>query len=113
LNGTVDIDTAYGMVKAKSNFRPDAKVLIGIRPERIQVKATSVYLLPEEGLNTFSATLKDIVPLGARTHLYGNSNQGDRILCERPGSEDMSAFKEGMPTIWQWPISDTLIYPDS
>jgi putative spermidine/putrescine transport system ATP-binding protein len=113
LNGIIDIDTAYGMVKAKGNFRPNAKVLIGVRPERIQVKGTSVYLSSVEGLNTFSATLKDIVPLGARTHLYGHSNQGDRILCERPGSEDTSAFKEGMPTIWQWPISDTLIYPDS
>jgi putative spermidine/putrescine transport system ATP-binding protein len=113
LNGIIDIETAYGIVKAKASFRPNAKVLIGVRPERIQVKASSVYLTSIDGLNTFSTNLKDIVPLGARTHLYGQSNQGDRILCERPGSEDMAAFKEGAPTLWQWPISDTLIYPAS
>jgi putative spermidine/putrescine transport system ATP-binding protein len=112
-SGVIDIETPYGIVKAKGSFRPNSKVLVGVRPERLQVKATSVFQSSVDGFNTFSALLKDIVPLGARTHLYGQSNQGDRILCERPGSEDMTAFKEGVPIIWQWPVNDTLIYPDS
>jgi putative spermidine/putrescine transport system ATP-binding protein len=110
-NGMLEIATDYGLIQAKGNFRPNSKVVIGVRPERIQVNSISTSQPSQDGFNRLKAVLKDIVPLGARTHLYGQATGNDRILCERTGTEGVSTLKEGMQACWQWPVEDTLVYP--
>jgi len=128
------IETAGGTVTAQADFRPGSAVVVGVRPERIRVSLPGQPV--PEGHNAIHARLTDVVPLGARTHLYGRAGthavvggehgEGDRLLCERAnieGSEDAAGSAgltlansahtaaDGPRLVWHWPVSDTLVYP--
>jgi len=125
------IETACGTVSANADFRPGSAVVVGVRPERIRVVPSGQPVPP--GWNAVRAPLTDVVPLGARTHLYGRAGkgnaagasvgegqgdgEGDRLLCERANTEGGmlgeagSAVREGEVLGWQWPVADTLVYP--
>jgi putative spermidine/putrescine transport system ATP-binding protein len=114
------IDTACGTVTARADFRPGSAVVIGVRPERIRVAAPDQPV--PEGHNVVRAPLTDVVPLGARTHLYGRAAAGqadatadsDRLLCERANTDaghGAPLAQEGQTMAWHWPVADTLVYP--
>jgi putative spermidine/putrescine transport system ATP-binding protein len=103
------IDTAIGAVTARAAFRPGAPVLVGVRPERIRLGPPGDAAAPDH--NQGVATLRDIVPLGARTHVYAQVPDGDRLLCEVPGGTGSLALTEGSAAAFTWPVADTLVYP--
>ena len=112
------IDTACGTVTAHADFRPGSPVVVGVRPERIRVVALDQPV--PEGHNVVRAALTDVVPLGARTHLYGRAAEGpadpegDRLLCERANTDagdGAAGAQEGQTMAWHWPVADTLVYP--
>jgi putative spermidine/putrescine transport system ATP-binding protein len=85
-SGQISIATAAGELRANASFRPGSSVLLGVRPERIRLGAGGV----ED--NTLKVEVTDVVPLGARTHLYAQAAEGDRLLCELPGTADVTPW---------------------
>ena len=106
-DGYITIATATGELRANAKFSRGSKVLLGVRPERIRLGAGGA----ED--NTLQAPVTDVVPLGARTHLYVQAADGDRLLCELPGTADTSEIRPGDRVTLNWPVSDTLVYPAS
>ena len=106
-DGYITIATATGELRANAKFSRGSKVLLGVRPERIRLGAGGA----ED--NTLQAPVTDVVPLGARTHLYVQAADGDRLLCELPGTADTSQIRPGDRVTLNWPVSDTLVYPAS
>ncbi len=103
--GRLTIGTAAGTLRANAGFSHGAAVLVGVRPERIRLGVGG----PED--NTLHVVLSDIVPLGARTHLYAKAADGDRLLCELPGAAGLGDLAPGATTAVHWPVADTLVYP--
>jgi putative spermidine/putrescine transport system ATP-binding protein len=104
-SGQISIATAAGELRANASFRPGSSVLLGVRPERIRLGAGGV----ED--NTLKVEVTDVVPLGARTHLYAQAAEGDRLLCELPGTADVTGTRPGDMVMLHWPMCDTLVYP--
>ncbi|MDQ2082922.1 ABC transporter ATP-binding protein [Xanthobacteraceae bacterium Astr-EGSB] len=61
--GMVAVDTALGPVRARGRFAPGSRVLVGVRPERIAFGR-------QDGANTLSPVLADIVFQGARIQAH-------------------------------------------
>jgi putative spermidine/putrescine transport system ATP-binding protein len=99
------IETAAGPVQADAGFSRGSPVLVGVRPERIRLGPGGT------GDNSVQAVVSDIVPLGARTHVYARAADGDRLLCELPGAADLGGLRPGDSTTLHWPVADTLVYP--
>jgi putative spermidine/putrescine transport system ATP-binding protein len=79
--------------------------VLGVRPERLSVGPAA------ESGNAVTVTLSDIMHLGSKTHLHGAAAGDDRVLCEVPGSADLSGLHEGAPVRLGWAVADTLAYP--
>jgi putative spermidine/putrescine transport system ATP-binding protein len=105
--GRITVATASGALQANASFRIGSRVLMGIRPERIRLGPGGI------GDNTIQAEVTHVVPLGARIHLYAKAADGDRLLCELPGTADMTGTQAGDSVTLHWDMSDTLIYPAS
>ena len=101
------IRTTVGELRANAEFTLGSPVLLGVRPERIRLGIGGA------DDNTLQAVISDIVPLGARTHLYAQCAGDDRLLCELPGTGDMGGTRAGDTVTLHWPVSDTLVYPAS
>ena len=101
----LQVDTAAGPLRVRAGFSRGAPVLVGVRPERIRLGAGG------DHDNTVQAVVSDIVPLGARTHVYAQAIEGDRLLCELPGYADLGGLAPGATTALHWPVADTLVYP--
>ena len=103
--GRLTIATAAGPLRADAGFARGSPVLVGVRPERIRLGVGG----PDD--NTVQALVGDIVPLGARTHVYAQAADGDRLLCELPGTTGLGGLAPGAETALHWPVADTLVYP--
>ena len=101
----VSVQTAAGPLRADAGFARGARVLAGVRPERIRLGAGG----PDD--NTVQVVVSDVVPLGARTHVYAQAADGDRLLCELPGTPALGALAPGHATRMHWAVADTLLYP--
>ncbi|SFA73981.1 putative spermidine/putrescine transport system ATP-binding protein [Poseidonocella pacifica] len=95
----ITAETPFGLLKARSAAPAGARVLLGVRPELIEVGA---------GENTISSTLADVMVLGAKTVLHGTAEGEDRVLCELSGIR--SGFARGQEITLGWKIEDTLAY---
>ena len=112
---TASINTAFGRVRVSTpsvprGLAPGVGVIVGVRPERIGVAAAGQPL--DNDFNSVQAVLSDVVPLGARTHLYGHAEGHDRLLCELPGSASTGGLRDGVEVTLQWTVADTLVYLD-
>jgi len=103
------IKTAHGTLRAEAGFSRGSAVLVGVRPERIRIADAGV--MAESGHNAIDAEVADVVPLGARTHVYARCADDDRLLCELPGAQDIGRLQPGARLSLHWPVSDTLVYP--
>ena len=102
------IDTAYGPVQAAARFARGTPGLVGVRPERIRVRPASSPVEP--GCNALPVEITDIVPLGARIHVYARSEGEDRLLCELPGSGGVDGLAPGARAQYCWALDDTLVF---
>jgi putative spermidine/putrescine transport system ATP-binding protein len=107
--GRTRVETAAGVISVDTLLAPGTPVLVGVRPERIRVRSRESAAAPE--LNALSVAIRDIVPLGARTHVYARAVGDDRLLCELPGAQAVDGLREGASMTFCWPIADTLVYP--
>ncbi len=105
------IETAYGVVEADTGFTRDTPVLVGVRPERIRIGQPG--LAAEPGQNSLAVEVVDIVPLGARTHVYALAEGDDRLLCELPGADLFDGLRARARVTFSWSVADTLVYPSA
>ncbi|NVP58625.1 ABC transporter ATP-binding protein [Rhizobium sp. DBTS2] len=102
------ISTAYGDITAPGNFIAGARVLVGVRPELISPG------LPQgspEATNRVTATLSDVMCLGAKTLIYGAASGDDCLVCEESGAYAIGLPSAGSPVTFGWRVEDTLVYP--
>ncbi len=102
-DGVVQIQTALGTITGKGRFRAGSPVIIGVRPERIQ--------LGETGENTISAPLRDLAFQGARVQAHLDSPDDLPLLVECPTDKPI-VIKPGEPANMSWAIADTFVFPD-
>ena len=98
------IDTALGRVQARGNFATGAKVLVGVRPERIRVDGA--------GANVAKLRVIDLAFLGSKLIIHFAAQGEDRVMVEaNPGGFALPAIGDELPLAWS--AEDTLVYPAS
>ena len=101
----VVVETSAGLVRAPGALPVGTQVIVGVRPELVDVDRTS-----PEGSNTLSLELADAVYLGSKTMLYfAAPDRGDRILAEVPRLTQMPS--RGTRFDVSWPVSETVVFP--
>ena len=102
-DGLVKVQTALGCITGKGRFRAGSPVIVGVRPERMQ--------LGTGGENTVSAPLRDLAFQGARVQAHLASPDDLPLLVECPTDRPVM-ITPGEPVHFSWAIADTYIYPD-
>ncbi|MBO6755600.1 MAG: ABC transporter ATP-binding protein [Roseibium sp.] len=103
--GWITVDTSYGELTCPGHFTKGAKVLVGVRPERISVGAT-----PADGMTVLSAPVADVMHLGSKTHVYAVPTGDDRLVAELSASDEIRVAA-GTTATFSWPAEATLLYP--
>jgi len=102
-DGLSQVHTAFGTLAAPGAFRPGAKVVVGLRPERAAIAGGTA----SSGRNRITARAPEIVYLGSRRVLHFACEGEDRLLVEVGGDVAVS----GGETTLEWPVADTLLFP--
>ena len=99
------VETSVGPIRAPGALPLGTQVIVGVRPELVDVGSNS-----PEGGNTLSLELADAVYLGSKTMLYFNApERGDRILAEVPRLTQMPT--RGTRLDVSWPVCETVVFP--
>jgi putative spermidine/putrescine transport system ATP-binding protein len=100
----VVVKTALGEISGSGRFAPGSDVLVGVRPERIQLDKASD--------NTLLAVLRDAVFQGSKVQLHFTTREPDQLLVE---TADLPTGLPAPGTAMRlaWSHADTLIYPAS
>lgn len=101
--GEIAVDTALGPVTCPGTAPPGARVLVGVRPERISVGTERTDAC------AVTAEVADVMPLGSKMHIHGATTGDDRLLAERNVGE--VPVGEGQAAVFSWPKDATLVYP--
>jgi putative spermidine/putrescine transport system ATP-binding protein len=102
-DGTVDVKTNVGQLKAVGNFVDGSSVIVAARPEQLRPVA-------ESGGNAVSGRIHAIVFQGSRTLVEVDAGGGERLLAELSGRE--SALPRVADEIrLAWPVSETFAFP--
>ncbi len=96
-----DMPDARLPVRDSANTRPDAKVMIGIRPEHI------VLGVPTTPSLQMSATVERIEQLGAVSFLYCALPDGERLTVHAPGQV---AYASGSQVNVGFPVARTHVF---
>ncbi|MGF1651326.1 MAG: ABC transporter ATP-binding protein [Hyphomicrobiaceae bacterium] len=99
------VETAHGRLRAPSRLKAGTSVVLAARPERISLG------LIEPNANAISVRLQDVMCLGSKTHLYGETAGDDRILAEVSGSSILAEVAAGRDVQLSWPVDATRLYP--
>jgi putative spermidine/putrescine transport system ATP-binding protein len=102
-DGTVDVETNVGQLKAVGNFVDGSPVVVAARPEQLRPVA-------EVGGNAVSGRIHSIVFQGSRTLVEVDAGGGERLLAELSGRE--AALPRVADEIrLEWPVSETFAFP--
>ncbi|MCA3365338.1 MAG: ABC transporter ATP-binding protein [Roseomonas sp.] len=102
-DGTIAVQTVHGILRAPGRFARGSPVLLGIRPERISFGA-------QEGHNTITPKLADIVFQGARVQAHFTSTEDEPILLET-SARLPADIAPGATLPISWTAEDTLVFP--
>ena len=105
--GEVEIETAYGAIRAAGRYMQGARVIAAVRPELVAPTAGD----GSGATNTISVPLQDVMCLGSKTHLYGAASGDDRVVAELSGTAPLTRFAPGNRISLSWPAAATLVYP--
>jgi putative spermidine/putrescine transport system ATP-binding protein len=100
--GMVAVDTAIGRIAGRGSFAAGSDVLVGVRPERIQVGQAAD--------NVARVKLRDAIFQGSKVQLHFAGADSDQLLVE---TADLPGGLPAAGTSMQlgWSRADTLIYP--
>lgn len=103
--GETLIETAVGVIRAPVGLEPGSRVMVGIRPELIDVAGSES---PDD--NVVKLALRDAVYLGSKTILhFATPSPEDRVLCEV--SRLVTVPPRGTNFTLSWPVAETLVFP--
>jgi putative spermidine/putrescine transport system ATP-binding protein len=103
-SGVLAIVTAHGIVRASGTAARGARVLVAVRPERVELAP------PSSEHNGTNAAVRDVVFVGSKTHVLLEANGGDVLAAELGGSVPPSIAPGAAASI-RWRIADTLVFP--
>jgi putative spermidine/putrescine transport system ATP-binding protein len=112
----VVVDTAVGPLRAPGRMAPGTRVMLAVRPERIDLGAGPVGGAPASlgakhgAINRVELTVRDPIFLGSKLILHFDAPAGDRAVAElSTGAAEKAA--PGAPVMTHWPVADTLVFP--
>ncbi len=103
-DGMSVIDTAFGTVRARGAFRSGARVIAGLRPERLALGETG-----DPAFNRLRARAQEAAYLGSRRLLHFECGGADRLIAELPGDTDPPVGEADLC----WRVDDTFLYAAS
>lgn len=116
--GLLTIDTGSESLQVRGSFQSGAQVLVGVRPERIELShpqpaghgSSGVKLAPQR--NHLRRTVRDLVFQGARMLIYFQSRDDQQIIAEISDRKALElAPLPGMTFDLAWEVQDSLLYP--
>jgi putative spermidine/putrescine transport system ATP-binding protein len=104
--GMIEVQTAFGVLRAPASFMAGSSVAVGVRPE-------AMFLAPEAdpALNTLQGRISDISFLGSRTqiHLDAPAEGEDRVILEL--SRLPAGVATGQEVSFGFRVADTMAFP--
>ncbi|CAN5743141.1 ABC transporter ATP-binding protein [soil metagenome] len=116
---TLMLDTPYGSITAPASagvgMKRGARVLVGVRPERIRASRISAATPLEPGFanaNRLDLPVSEIVYRGANRLVYFKPTQAGAapLMAEQPAHAEAAPATGEVLTL-SWQTSDTLVYP--
>jgi putative spermidine/putrescine transport system ATP-binding protein len=105
-DGMIEVQTAFGVLRAPASFMPGSSVAVAVRPE-------AMLLAPEAdaALNTLQGRISDISFLGSRTqiHLDAPAEGEDRVILEL--SRLPAGLATGQEVSFGFRVTDTMAFP--
>jgi putative spermidine/putrescine transport system ATP-binding protein len=105
-DGMIEVQTAFGVLRAPASFMPGSSVAVAVRPE-------AMLLAPEAdaALNTLQGRISDISFLGSRTqiHLDAPAEGEDRVILEL--SRLPTGLATGQEVSFGFRVTDTMAFP--
>ncbi|WP_245943807.1 ABC transporter ATP-binding protein [Acuticoccus kandeliae] len=105
-DGHVRVETALGEIVVPGRFTPGSDVLVGVRPENIDVAPAGTR--PAEDRIAIETRLADVMILGSKTHLHAVTGEQDRLVAEISGGT--APHGTGEAVTFHWPRASTLVY---
>ena len=102
--GMVLVDTPLGGLRARGSFAPGSRVVVGIRPENIQVG-----MIAAGAENRLNLPLVDSTHLGSRRLFRFDAGAADEVIAEVPSSQPPPAF--GSVLALGWMARDAMAFP--
>ena len=104
--GMIEVQTAFGVLRAPASFMAGSSVAVGVRPE-------AMFLAPQAdpAINTLQGRISDISFLGSRTqiHLDAPAEGEDRVILEL--SRLPAGLATGQEVSFGFRITDTMAFP--
>jgi putative spermidine/putrescine transport system ATP-binding protein len=104
----VMLDTTYGPLRAKSKLPPGTAVMVGVRPENIDLVGETV-ASSNENRNELTLRLTDAVSQGSKRHLHFAATEPDRIIAEISPALEKLVIDDELTISWQ--VQNTLVFP--
>ena len=105
-DGLIDVQTAFGVLRAPASFMAGSSVAVGVRPE-------AMFLAPQAdpAINMLHGRISDISFLGSRTqiHLDAPAEGEDRVILELPRLP--AGVATGQDISFGFRIADTMAFP--
>ena len=105
-DGMIEVQTAFGALRAPASFMAGSSVAVGVRPE-------AMFLAPQAdpALNTLQGRISDISFLGSRTqiHLDAPAEGEDRVILEL--SRLPAGVATGQEVSFGFRVADTMAFP--
>jgi putative spermidine/putrescine transport system ATP-binding protein len=104
--GMIEVQTAFGVLRAPASFIAGSSVAVGVRPE-------AMFLAPQAdpAINTLQGRISDISFLGSRTqiHLDAPAEGEDRVILEL--SRLPAGVATGQEVSFGFRVADTMAFP--
>ncbi len=104
--GMIEVQTAFGVLRAPASFMAGSSVAVGVRPE-------AMFLAPQAdpAINTLQGRISDISFLGSRTqlHLDAPAEGEDRVILEL--SRLPAGVATGQEVSFGFRVADTMAFP--
>jgi len=105
-DGMIEVQTAFGVLRAPASFMAGSSVAVGVRPEAMVLAPQA-----DPALNTLQGRISDISFLGSRTqiHLDAPAEGEDRVILEL--SRLPAGLATGQEVSFGFRVTDTMAFP--